>query len=71
MKHAWGELRVYYFDAEKRMHAIPRAWTSLDPIDPWLQLAAGRSLLRLVDCLALVSWVEYLTVREVHRSDEV
>ena len=71
MKHAWGELRVYYFDAEKRMHAIPRAWTSLDPIDPWLQLAAGRSLLRLVDCLALVSWVEYLTVRKVHRSDEV
>ena len=71
MKYAWGEPRVYYFDAERRMRAIPRAWTSLEPIDPWLQLAAGRSLLRLVDCWALVSWVEHLAVREGHRSDEV
>ena len=40
-----GEERVYYFDAERRMQAIP-----------WLQVAAGRWLLRFADCLALVAW---------------
>ena len=70
-KHAWGEERVYYFDAERRMQAIPRAWTSLARPDPWLQVAAGRSLLRFADCLALVAWVRERSVRTPSEEDPV
>ncbi len=62
MRHTWGEDRVYFHDGEGRFCAMPRAWTSLAAIDEWLQVASGRSLLRLADCLALVSWVQDVTI---------
>ena len=53
------------------MQAIPRAWTSLAHPDPWLQVAAGRSLLRLADCLALVAWVREHSAETLPEEDPV
>ena len=39
---------------------IPAAWTSLGPPDPWIDLAAGRSLFRIEDLLRLADLIASL-----------
>lgn len=51
---AWGEARVFFHDpATARVRSLPTAWTDLAPPDPFVQLAAGRAILRLRDLQAL------------------
>jgi len=52
-RHAWGEDRVYYRDAEGKLRSLPTAWTSLFVPDPFVALAAGRSAFRLEDLRGL------------------
>jgi hypothetical protein len=49
----WGEQRVYFHDESGRLAAIPAAWTSVFPADPFVVCAAGRSHFRLGDLLEL------------------
>jgi hypothetical protein len=63
VRHTWGEERVFFHDDQGHLRSIPRAWTSLTPADAWLMVSAGRSLLRMADCLALVSWVRDVSDR--------
>ena len=43
--------------ASDRLEWIPVAWTSLGPPDPWIDLAAARSLFRVEDLLRLADLI--------------
>jgi hypothetical protein len=59
---AWGEPRVFFLDPTwGRVRSLPRSWTSLAPPDAFLQLSAGRAILRLTDLRALVDLVREVT----------
>jgi uncharacterized protein DUF5372 len=47
---AWGEPRVFFHDpATRRLRSLPGAWTNLAPPDPFVVLAAGRTIFPLTD----------------------
>ena len=52
-RHYWGEHRVYYHNQAGHLCSMPASWTSLAALDPFVALAAGRSLFRIADLLAL------------------
>ena len=52
-RYNWGEDRVYFHDDNGRLVAIPAAWTSVFPPDPFVRVAAGRSPFRAHDLLEL------------------
>ncbi len=49
----WGEDRVMYFDAQRRLRSILAAWTSVAGQDPFTQASAGRSWFRPDDLVRL------------------
>ncbi|WP_201394639.1 DUF5372 family protein [Ktedonobacter sp. SOSP1-85] len=47
---AWGEERVFFADLQThQIRSLPLAWTSLAPPDPFLVVAAGKTVLRFED----------------------
>ena len=63
-RHNWGEDRVYFHDDHERVVAIPAAWTSVSPPDPFVRVAAGRSPFRAQDLLELARLLGMLTEGE-------
>jgi len=59
-KHTWAEDRVFFFDDNGQLSSLPAGWTDVDPVDPFVAIAAGRSALRIDELVALVSLVEHL-----------
>jgi len=57
-KHTWAEDRVFFFDEDARLRSLPAGWTDVDPVDPFVAVAAGRSLFRVEDLVALVALVK-------------
>lgn len=57
-----------YRDERGRICSVPAGWTSVAPRDPYVVLAAGRSLFRPEDLLALAARVR--AVRSSSRSSE-
>lgn len=57
----WGEPRVFYYDQSAQLCSLPAAWTSVGPLDPAVEIGAGRSLFRVSDLLELSQ-----LIREVH-----
>ena len=53
VRQDWGEWRVTFFDEERRWRSLPLGWTSAASIDPFVQLAAGRSPFRFADLVRL------------------
>lgn len=53
-RQSWGENRVYYHDANGRLCSFPASFTNLAPLDPFVELAAGRSYFRVDDLLRLI-----------------
>jgi len=49
----WGEARVFFYNDTGRLCSIPAAWTSIGPIDPFVETSAGRSPFRVADLLEL------------------
>lgn len=56
----WGEERVYFYDSEGRLTALPAAWTDVFSPDPFVAISAGRSSFRVTDLLELVRLVTCL-----------
>ena len=56
-RHNWGEDRVYFHDPDGKLSAIPASWTDLIAEDPFIGIAAGRSLFRLDDLLKLSEFI--------------
>lgn len=59
-KHTWAEDRVFFFDDNGQLISLPAGWTDVDPVEPFVAIAAGRSALRIEELLALVCLVEHL-----------
>ena len=58
---AWGESRVFFLEpGSGKLKSLPTAWTSRATPDPFLHLAAGRTILRLVDLRALAELLHEL-----------
>lgn len=54
---SWGQWRVQYYDECGIVRSMPASWTSVAPIDPFIEVAAGRSPLHIEDLLALAELV--------------
>ncbi|MDQ6784586.1 MAG: Y4bD/Y4pK family protein [Actinomycetota bacterium] len=59
-KNNWAEDRVFFFVAEGQMCSVPAGWTDVDPGDPFVVVAAGRSAFRVDDLVSLASLIEGL-----------
>jgi hypothetical protein len=59
----WGEDRVVYKGQNERLCTIASAWTDIDPMDEFRQVAAGRAAFRTVDLLALSDALDRLAER--------
>ena len=47
----WGEDRVWFQGKLGRLHSLPTSWTDAGAVDPFVALAAGRSLFRVADLI--------------------
>ena len=59
----WGEDRVYFHTTGGDLASVPASWTSLSSMDPFVAVAAGRSLFRADDLLELAALVAALEHR--------
>ena len=64
-KSAWGEDRVYFYNHEQELVAIPASWTDVVAIDPFVAVAEGRSVFRAEDLLDLTRLVSGLRCKGV------
>ena len=53
----WGEDRVFFYDESARLVALPATWTDWVSPDPFVVIAAGRSLFRADDLCELAQQV--------------
>jgi hypothetical protein len=55
----WGEDRVW-FQGKKDgcLHSLPMSWTDVGAVDPFVAVAAGRSLFRVADLLELAKQID-------------
>jgi hypothetical protein len=59
--HTWGEHRVFFRKpADRRVHSLPAGWTDVEAPDAFVVMAAGRSLFRPADLLALADLLDDL-----------
>jgi Family of unknown function (DUF5372) len=64
--HTWGENRVFFrLPGDQRIYSLPAGWTDVDGPDAFEAMAAGRSLFRVDDLLALSAVVEELSRRRL------
>jgi hypothetical protein len=56
----WGEDRVWFHDRDGLLRSVPINWTDAAGIDPYVVVAAGRSLFRIPDLLELVQRIQAL-----------
>jgi hypothetical protein len=54
-KKNWAEDRVFFVADDAQLRSLPAAWTDVDPADPFVAIAAGRSAFRVADLLELAS----------------
>ena len=54
----WGEDRVTFRDAEGRLLSIVASCTDVGGIDPFVEIAAGRSFFRYEDLVRLADLLE-------------
>jgi hypothetical protein len=57
---SWSDDRVFFHDEEMRLKAIPTAWTSLAPADPFVEMARGRAHFRVEDLARLSGMIRDL-----------
>ena len=59
--HTWGEHRVFFRkQADQRVYSLPASWTDVEEPDVFVVMAAGRSLFRPADLLALADLLDGL-----------
>lgn len=62
--HTWGEQRVFFRKpGDQRIYSLPASWTDVQESDAFVALAAGRSLFRVEDLLALSALAQELSRR--------
>ncbi len=59
--HTWGEHRVFFRETgDQRVRSLPASWTDVEEPDAFVVVAAGRSLFRPEDLLALADLLDRL-----------
>jgi hypothetical protein len=67
-RFAWGEERVFFSDPQThQVRSLPQAWTSLALPDPFLVVAAGKTVLRFSDLQQLA---QLLRQKQTHSQEE-
>ena len=67
-RFAWGEERVFFPDQETHeVRSLPLAWTNLALPDPFLVVAAGKTVLRFSD---LEQLAQLLRQKQTHGQEE-
>ena len=66
-KHNWAEDRVFFFADDGQLTSVPAGWTDVDPPDPFVAVAAGRSPFRVEDLLSLSALLDGLGPPERRR----
>ncbi len=61
VRQTWGDHRVFLLDEQGRQHSLPVGWTDVAPPDIFVEMAAGRSALRVGDLIELAVLVEQLS----------
>jgi Family of unknown function (DUF5372) len=61
----WGENRVFFVDDQGQTRWLPASWTSVEPPDPFVVMAAGRAAFRAQDLLELARLVDVLQPKPV------
>jgi hypothetical protein len=56
-RQGWNEDRVYFEDGHGCLQSIPAKWTDVVADDPFVVIAAGRSLFRADDLAEIVTLV--------------
>ena len=56
----WGENRVYFTDSLGHLQSLSTSYTDVGGIDPFVEIAAGRSYFRFDDLTQLVMLLERL-----------
>jgi uncharacterized protein DUF5372 len=59
-RKTWGEDRVYFHNEAGQFVGLPAHWTDFYPADPFLVVAAGRSLFRATELAVLAQIIERL-----------
>jgi len=65
LRQNWGEERAFFLDDEGALRSLPACWTDRAPLDPFVEIAAGRCAFRARDLLKLAGLLARL------RSDRV
>ena len=55
----WGENRVYFSDPQGNVRSISTSYTDIE-VDPFVEIAAGRSFFRYEDLVRLADLVDGL-----------
>jgi hypothetical protein len=63
-RRTWGEDRVFFCDENARLIALPASWTDFINPDPFVMMAAGRSLFRADDLFELVEQIRSFGERD-------
>lgn len=59
--HTWGEHRVFFRETgDQHVRSLPASWTDVEEPDAFVAIAAGRSLFRTEDLLALADLLDGL-----------
>ena len=64
----WGEDRVWFQDKLGRLHSLPTSWTDASAVDPFVAVAAGRSLFRVADLIELARQIDGGKPQRVERT---
>jgi hypothetical protein len=63
VRQTWGEYRVFFYDEQGALKALPASWTDAGQPDPFVTLAGGRAHFRPADLLDLDALVPHLRDR--------
>jgi len=56
----WGESRVYFSDSQGHVQSISTSYTDVGGVDPFVEIAAGRSYFRFDDLVQLAALMRQL-----------
>jgi len=60
VRQTWGEDRAFFLGEDGVQRSLPRGWTDAGDVDPFVVLAAGRSVFRVEDLLVLAELLDGL-----------
>jgi hypothetical protein len=66
-RHNWAEDRVFFVGDDGQLRSVPAGWTDIDPPDPFVVIADGRSPFRAGDLVALAELLEGIRPAKPHR----